>query len=103
MIKSIIKYIILNLSIIFLVTCTPEDILEELTGQEVLWLCPDSNAAYDDASFCNSLCSDPCTGYNADEIPLSWTYYCEDLDTYYDTMQSCQTVCPNSCIVETNS
>ena len=55
MIKSIIKYIILNLSIIFLVTCTPEDILEELTGQEVLWLCPDSNAAYDDASFCNSL------------------------------------------------
>tara|TARA_B100001029_G_C15014917_1_gene426696 strand:- start:476 stop:784 length:309 start_codon:yes stop_codon:yes gene_type:complete len=102
MIKSFIKYITLYFSIIFLITCSPEDILENFIGEEFLWLCPDNNTAYDDVDDCNSLCSGICISYTEDEI-VSWTFFCEELDEYYDTMPLCQEACPNSCIVETDS
>ena len=101
MIKSFIKYITLYFSITFLITCSPEDILEEFIGEEFLWLCPDSNTAYDDADHCNLLCSGACTSYTEDEIPLSWIFYCEELDEYYNTMPLCQAACPHGCTVET--
>ena len=103
MIKSILKHIMFMISIGFLVTCDTEDVLENVIGTNFLWLCQDSNIVFDDSDDCTSLCSAECVGYEVDEIPLSWTYYCQEIEEYYETMQECQIACPNSCIIETNS
>ena len=104
MIKTILKQMLLFIiSLFFLVACSTESILEELTGSEIFWLCYDSNVAYDDADQCNTLCSATCISYDSNEIPLTWTYYCNDLEEYYDSMQDCHSECPNNCIVVTDS
>tara|TARA_B100000945_G_scaffold63289_1_gene47271 strand:+ start:605 stop:919 length:315 start_codon:yes stop_codon:yes gene_type:complete len=103
MIKSTLRYVLLIVCIAFLINCDTESILENLTGIDMIWLCPDSNVVFDSTDMCNNVCSVQCIGYEADEIPLSWTYYCEETEEYYETIQDCQTDCPSNCKIETIS
>ena len=103
MIKSTLRYVLLIICIFFLTNCDTEDILENLTGIEMIWLCPNSNIVFDSTDMCNNVSSNQCIGYEEDEIPLSWTYYCEETEEYYETIQDCQTDCPSECKVETIS
>ena len=100
MIKSTLKYVLFLLCMGFFINCDTEDILENLTGIEMIWLCPDSSIVFDSTDMCNGLCSSQCIGYESDDIPLSWMYYCEETEEYYQTIQDCQTDCSTNCKVE---
>ena len=47
MIKSTLRYVLLIVCIVFLTNCDTESILENLTGIDMIWLCPDSNVVFD--------------------------------------------------------
>ena len=100
MIKSTLKYVLFLLCMVFFISCDTEDMLENLTGVEMIWLCPDSSIVFDSTDMCNGLCSSQCIGYESDDIPLSWMYYCEETEEYYQTIQDCQTDCSTNCKVE---
>tara|TARA_B000000532_G_scaffold98020_1_gene78620 strand:- start:66 stop:449 length:384 start_codon:yes stop_codon:yes gene_type:complete len=97
MIKSTLKHILVVICLVLFISCDTEDIIEDLTGTEIFWLCQNSNILFADADICNSVCSIDCLGYEENDIALSWIIYCEELQQSYETIQECITICPNNC------
>ena len=95
MIKSILKILFVFPLIIFFISCNTEDIVEIITGEDMMWYCVSSNMIFKEIDWCQEQCDEACIGYL--EVELEW--HCEDSEEIFENVEDCLEECEEDCSV----
>ena len=95
MIKSILKILFIFFSVIFFFSCDAEDIIEIITGEDMMWHCESSGMIFNEEDSCQSQCYEGCIAYQ--EVELEWQ--CEDSEEIFEDVEDCLEDCEGDCLV----
>ena len=95
MIKSILKILFIFSSVMFFFSCDTEDIVEIITGEDMMWYCVSSEMIFNEVDWCQGQCNEACIGYQ--EAELEWQ--CENSEEIFEDLADCLEECEGNCSV----